>query len=103
MQVPVIAVVDASAPGGFRLINESDFNPDEHEPFKGKGVKLPPPPTDSALDSDTPPPTVKPSEPLSEMTLTQLRALAQVEEIKGRTGMNQEELIDALAERNYTR
>jgi hypothetical protein len=99
-ELPTIAVVDASAPGGFIVINESDFNPDEHKPYKGK---VPTAPLEGEAVIETPIPTVQPSDRLDEMTLTQLRGLAQAEDVKGRSSMSQEELIAALAEKGYTR
>lgn len=103
MHLPTVPIADATAPGGYRLINESDFNPDEHKRFEGKGVKVPQPETDPSLEPNVPPPTVQPSERLEEMTLTQLRGLAQAEEIKGRTTMDQDELIAALEKKGYRR
>ncbi|WP_212525856.1 hypothetical protein [Actibacterium sp. MT2.3-13A] len=33
-QIPTIKVVNEKARGGFMIINESDFDPDVHEPFE---------------------------------------------------------------------
>lgn len=111
MQVPTVAIADADAPNGYRLINESDFNPEEHKRYQGKQPVLLAAETPTELEPSAPIPTVQPSvgeaspegNRLDEMTLTQLRALAQAEEVKGRSSMDQEQLIEALTKKGYRR
>jgi hypothetical protein len=103
MQVPTIAIADSDQPKGYRLINESDFNPEVHKRYEGKQPVPLAAEAPTELEPYVPKPTVQPSDRLDGLTLTQLRGLAQTEEIKGRTGMDQEELIQALEKKGYKR
>lgn len=103
MQIPTVAIADAEAPNGYRLINEADFDPAEHKRFQGKQPVPLAADTPTELEPSAPMPTVQPSEGLDEMTLTQLRGIAQAEDVKGRSTMGQDELIAALEKKGYRR
>lgn len=103
MDVPTVAIADSDNPKGYRLINETDFNPDEHKRYQGKSEIPEQEPTPTGLEPHAPIPTVQPSDRLDGLTLTQLRALAQAEDVKGRSSMDQEQLIAALEKKGYER
>lgn len=103
MDIPTVAIADADQPKGYRLINESDFDPEQHKLYQGKSQIPEQDSTPNGLEPTAPIPTVQPSDRLDGLTLTQLRALAQAEDIKGRSSMDQEQLIEALEKKGYQR
>lgn len=103
MDIPTVAIADADQPKGFRLINESDFNPEQHKRYEGKSALPEQSVTPTIAEPTAPIPTVQPSEGLEEMTLTQLQALAQAESVRGRSSMERDALIEALEKKGYRR
>jgi hypothetical protein len=78
--LPTIKIA-ADTESGWMLINESDFNAEEHDLFE--------------LDSPAPGAMAGGAD-LEDMTLTQLRKLASDRDIQGRSSMTQDELLAAL-------
>jgi hypothetical protein len=79
-ELPMIKIA-ADTESGWMLINESDFNAEEHDLFE--------------LDSPAPGAMAGGAD-LEDMTLTQLRKLASDRDIQGRSSMTQDELLAAL-------
>lgn len=85
--IPTVQVVSADTDLGYMIINEADFDPEVHDLYE-------PPSMPPEGDLDPPPPAGM------EQTLTDLRAIATLLEIPGRSSMGRNELIEAIAARD---
>lgn len=90
--VPTIKVQSGDRPEGWILINLSDFDGDRHVPYEGAGASAP------AGGTAQPGPELL---SLRHLTLTELRGLASEEKIRGRSSMDEEELLQALQDKGY--
>ncbi|MBE9157895.1 Rho termination factor N-terminal domain-containing protein [Nodosilinea sp. LEGE 06152] len=93
-ELPTIAIAAPEAPGGYMLINASEFDREKHQVFDGL-IHEP-----ESMGEETAPPGPEP-EPketpaLEDLTLTELRSLARERDISGRSAMDKDELIEAL-------
>lgn len=94
MICPTVAVLSDSAPNGFMIINESDFNENVHQRFEVAPAPALPP---------LPPLPVAPVDPLAdlpanwpELRLGKLQPIVQT--IFGRTADNREQAVQMLNE-----
>ncbi|MEA5447989.1 hypothetical protein VB780_05370 [Leptolyngbya sp. CCNP1308] len=92
-ELPTIAIATSDLPQGWMLINAADFDPEQHRVYDGL-IHEP----DSTGEEMAPP---GPGPKLSDLNLTELRSLASDEKIPGRSGMDREELLEALQAKDY--
>lgn len=98
-ELPTIAIATDDRPEGWMLINAADYNPQQHRLYDGVIHGEPEPEPEPEAEASGP--LVEPSDRLDQMNLTQLRALASTEKIKGRSKMDEAQLIAALQGKGY--
>lgn len=104
-ELPTIAIAAAEAPGGYMLINASEFDAAKHQRWgdvperqtaeewaEMQSVESAP----AGPDETSAPAEANETPALEDMTLTDLRSLARERDIPGRSNMDKDELIEAL-------
>lgn len=94
-ELPTIAIATSDRPQGWMLINAADFDPQQHRVYDGL-IHDP-----DSTGEETAPPGPEPKPKLSDLNLTELRSLASDEKIPGRSGMDRDELLEALQAKDY--